>query len=195
MRSKIIHGAALLAAPLLAVLAYPAAATGGATASQAPFLENGVPSVDCQSQHPTVGFSAWDEKNGTSGNDTELAYNNVAASRGGAWNGRQSNATTFTAPCKGLYVFSFSFEKDATGRCGATTGTTDDVTMYIRKNGTPVSGMEAWAGQSSAIRASAATSTVLSLAVGDEVTSWVHSDGGKFRCLALYNFSGYLVSP
>ncbi len=180
---------------MLAMLAYPAAGKTGVTAvSQTPFLDDAVPAVACQSRHPKVGFSAWDEENGTSGNDTELAYNHVAANRGGAWP-TTASATTFTAPCKGLYVFSFSFERDATGLCGATTGTTDDVTMYLRKNGTGIGSMEAWAGESDAVRASAAASAVLFLVAGDQITSWVRSDGGKFRCLALYDFSGYLVSP
>lgn len=150
-----------------------------------------VPPPGCSS--PLVAFSVWDQQYGTSGADVVLPYNHVVTNQTyGGWP-TIANASVFTVPCAGYYFFTISFVKDAFGLCGGTLGTTDDVTMYLTKNGTAVGGAQAWAGESNAKRAAGVFSVVLQLAVGDQVVSWVHSDGGLFRCMASYNLTGYRV--
>lgn len=151
------------------------------------------PPPGCGSPILAIGFSVWDQQYGTSGADVVLPYNHVVTNQTyGGWP-NIANASIFTVPCAGFYVFTISFVKDAFGLCGGTLGTTDDVTMYLTKNGTPVGGAQAWAGESNAKRAAGVFSVLLHLVPQDQVVSWVHSDGGFFRCMASYNLTGYRV--
>ena len=152
-----------------------------------------------------VAISANGTWYGTAGADVLLHYPTISpvppyTNEGGAW----ISDSTLLVPqgCGGLYYLSVEFTKDSTYACGFGTGTTDDVTVYFRRatpsNPSPAilgSSSGAWSGEGSGARDSASYDLVVRLNSQDQITTWVHSDGGNNRCLADYHFTGYFVRP
>lgn len=134
-----------------------------------------------------IAVSVYGNDHVTGGQDVLLTYKNVITNEGGAWS--TNSASNFVPQCAGLYFFTISFVKDAYYYGG----TTDDVVVYLTKNGSQVG--EAWSGEGAGMRGTGVYSVTLRLVQGDAVQTFVHSDGGLTRHLADYNFTGYRIAP
>lgn len=130
-----------------------------------------------------VAFSTTGRSHTSSNNDDKLQYDTNYTNLGSGWNGRD----TFTAPCNGLYVFTVSFVKDAY----YLDGTTDDVFVTIRRNGSSVG--FAWSGEGAGMRGTGTYTVALHLNAGDEVDTQAGSDAGFKRHIVMFNFTGFLV--
>jgi hypothetical protein len=145
-----------------------------------------------------VAFHASGNWHGSAGADVPLAYPSIVTNVGNAY-ANFFNIGIFTAPCDGQYFFTVTFVKDSYYVCGGNVGTTDDVSIYLTKgSATPTvidPGHSAWSGEGAGRRGTGVYSVVLTLLGGDQIATWVHSDGGPHRCLASYQFTGFRVTP
>ncbi|MBK8516216.1 MAG: hypothetical protein IPL55_07970 [Saprospiraceae bacterium] len=109
---------------------------------------------------------------------------------GFGWDG----STQFAAPCDGLYHFSISFVKDSY----YFQGTTDDVNVYfVKLPATGASGVRygnAWSGEGDGRRGTGTDNIILRLKEGDNITTWVYSDGGPKRHLAYYSLNIHRIA-
>jgi len=151
---------------------------------------------------PGVAISARGNAFGTSGADHVLTYPTNDTNEGGAWIG--NTILEISGACSGLYHLEVQFEKDSFyTNCNGSPGplgTQDDVSIYFRNlslPGFPVLGSQAgaWSGEGDGRRGTGAYGLVVRLHAGDTVSTWVHSDGGYFRCLAVYTFAAYRIGP
>jgi hypothetical protein len=152
--------------------------------------------VACTTQK--VAFHASGNWYGSAGADAPMVYPNIVTNVGTYYTNLFGLIGVFTAPCDGQYFFTVTFVKDSYYSCGGAVGTTDDVSIYLTKGNanTPIdSGHSAWSGEDSGRRSAGVYSVVLSLLGGDQIATWVHSDGGRHRCLASYQFTGFRVTP
>jgi hypothetical protein len=134
-----------------------------------------------------VAFSVTGASHVSQGNALLLGYNDkIYTNVGGGWP-NVLNGSTFTAPCTGLYVFTVSFVRDSMYNGGST----DDVYVFIDKNGTSMG--SAWSGEANVYRMTGTYTVTMMLSAGDSVHTTVGSDGGYKRHLANYNFSGFLL--
>jgi hypothetical protein len=136
---------------------------------------------------------------GSTGADSPLVYPNIITNVGNYYANFFGLIGVFTAPCDGQYFFSVTFVKDNNYVCGGSVGTADDVNVYLTKfvgAATTVidPGHTAWSGEGLG-RGTGTYSVVLSLTGGDQIGTWVHSDGGPHRCLASYQFNGFRFAP
>jgi C1q-related factor len=145
---------------------------------------------------PTIAVSVAGNWLGNGGTDTILNYSTVITNVGGAW----IASSVFLAPCTGHYFFTVSFVKDTYYSCGGQVGTQDDVAVYLTRSsstGVQVIGPAwtngAWSGEDAGRRGTGAFGVAVRLNQNDAVQSWVHSDGGRHRCLAAYNFTGFRI--
>jgi hypothetical protein len=146
-----------------------------------------------------IAVSVHGEWHGTAGADVLIPYPNITtniSNVSSVWFGQ----SFFVAPCGGLYFFTVSFVKDTYyNTCGGNVGTTDDVMVYLTKyvGSTPtiIHSTGAWSGEGAGRRGTGVYSVALQLNQSDIITSWVHSDGGRHRCLASYHFTGFRIAP
>ncbi len=131
-----------------------------------------------------VAFSVVGSEHVSSGAATLLGYAGTYTNVGGGWT---AGGGTFVAPCRGLYFFSISFVKDAYYYGG----TTDDVYVFLYRNGTHRG--YAWSGEGDGYRSTGTYSIALLLDAGDYVQTFASSDGGYTRHLSRYSFTGHLV--
>ncbi len=142
-----------------------------------------------------VSVVGYEDING--GQDVLLHYNHIKdltwTNEGGAWDG----ISNFVAPCPGLYYFAMTFVKDPTYN----NGTTDDVSVWITKNGKYI--VYAWAGENDCThsvktqtdRGTGATHVILRLKIGDIIQTHVGSDSGRPWYIRNFNFSGHRIGP
>lgn len=154
-------------------------------------------SVPCAASVKSA-FSVTGSWHGSAGADAPLRYASVVTNIGGNYADFFGLIGVFTAPCTGQFFFTVSFVKDSYYNCNGNVGTQDDVMVYLTKSAgttTTIDPPGAWSGEGAGRRGTGVYSVVLALNGGDQIASWVHSDGGPHRCLASYHFTGFRVAP
>ncbi len=157
------------------------------------------PPPQCPGPFPIpIALSVYGKTHISSGQDRWLTYPYIRTNEGSSgsgfggfgWNG----STQFAAPCDGLYHLSISFVKDSY----YLNGTTDDVNVYfIKLPATGSSGIRygnAWSGEGDGRRGTGTDNIILRLNEGDNISTWVHSDGGPTRHLAYYSLNIHRIA-
>lgn len=130
-----------------------------------------------------AAFGAYTDSHTSQGADTDLAFDVTLSDEVNSWNGH-----VFSPPSDGTYRFSLAFEKEGYNDGG----TDDDVSLHLRirsLDGTSRNVNSAWAGQGPR-RVSASMTNNIELKLGDLVSVFVHSDGGKRRHIRQIHFAG-----
>lgn len=146
------------------------------TTSVSKYLINNCECMKC------VAFSAQGSGHISAGADQKLSYSNTILNEGWSWDGSE-----FKAPVKGIYSFDISFVKDSYYHGG----TQDDVNIILIKNSSSLG--NAWSGEGTGRRGTGSFSINLKLEKGDKIFTRIHSDGGRKRHVANYNFNGKLI--
>ncbi len=139
--------------------------------------------TNCGGDKKKVAFSVQGSKHVSGGPDVQMKFGVVLLNEGSGWANNE-----FKCPESGCYYFDLNFVKDSYYNGG----TLDDVSLYLVKNGTRVSGA-AWSGEGAGKRGTGAFSVMLELKKNDVIKVFVHSDGNPTRHVSQYSLTGFNI--
>jgi hypothetical protein len=130
-----------------------------------------------------VFFSAEGGEHTSNGNPVLLSYDVTHSNFGNKWDG----ISTFEAPFPGYYFFTVTAMREKHGG----DFTDDDVSVYLVRSGVNIG--RAWCGINVGERVPGTFQVIIPVKQGMRVSTFVGSDGGRARKLAVFQFTGQLL--